>query len=205
VLRRLVPLTLLSATAVLVVPSTASAAPAEGPVGVSHLDSYYASASVPLPTGETAVATLLRYRYTGDMTWHDDVMVTLGTPCGGGQQLCGGTDHDSGEVADDQVVFGADLRAAGVTAPITLRSYDGATGETREISASLTFTGTGAISRTSYGSTNCAESGEPGCHSRREEATRAADVTVSIGNLAGTGTGTLFHGLDMDVTPPHAA
>jgi hypothetical protein len=57
----------------------------------------------------------------------------------------------------------------------------------------------------SYGSTGCVESGQRGCHSRREEASRDAEVSASGDDATGAGTGTLLHGLGMDITPPHVA
>jgi hypothetical protein len=194
-LRRLVPAVVLGG-AVVLAPDPASATPQTASVDVWHNEAYFVTAEVPIDDGQFAQLQLNRYRGSSDMSWHDDLMLSLGHPCGYSFCTDGG---GSATLSDSDLHIGADLGEATLDAvPVTITSSDG--GE-QTVLLSATVTGSGPITRSSYGSTGCMVSDGNDCHSRRQEATRDAVGTLQLGDDTFSGTGTLFHGLGQDVEP----
>jgi hypothetical protein len=120
-LRRVLPVA--AAAAVVLVPSSAWAAPASGPVSHFAYAGYFAQVDAQLPDGRTVHATLSRY-YGANHSVSDGFLdLTVGPPCdvaSTGQQCLPGASGFA-QLTGDQVEFDRGLTGASVEdGPLTL-------------------------------------------------------------------------------------
>ncbi|MPQ97373.1 hypothetical protein GB931_05425 [Modestobacter sp. I12A-02628] len=199
-LRRL-SLAVLLAVGVVLVPGSASAAP-QPPPSADTYTSYYGYASVALSDGRTAQVSLSRYRAGVRDPWRGFLYVVTTGACGSAWcPLVTG----SLELTGDQVRVDRQLQSASVTGvalPLGAAYLPGQpVGAPVTVTASLTFTGVGALTRDTYGGKVCG-SGEPCLHSLRVDASRAATAQLTLGTLTGSGDGALTRGWSLDVQRP---
>lgn len=207
--RRALPIALVAA-AIVLAPATASAGPQQSFAAVQPSESFYATTEVVLPDGRHAQATLGEYRSGIRGSWSGSLSLQVWeeVPCDQPWGCGGSRPSGYASLTDDQVQFTRNLsRAAAVDIPVTLTSASwgsgGYTQTTEQVTVSVVFTGTGAITRTADRGDVCGD-GSPGCLSLRTSADRAATATVTVDGGSGTGAGSLNHAAGVDIPLPNS-
>jgi hypothetical protein len=208
--RRLVPAAV-AAAAVVLMPGTASATPAQAPVENIFSAGYNANVQVVLPDGRYVEAWMGQYRGSSADGWYREIALTVHR-----QQPCGSftcwTDYAFGltTVNEDQLHFSRNLADVSLAeVPVTLESWTwdpelGGVSTSEEVAVSVQVSGTGPVDRDSYHSDMCMD-GERQCRSMRIDASRAATGAVTVDGGTATGSGLLTYGQGVDASAPKAA
>lgn len=198
-LRRVLPVA--GAAALILVPSSAWAAPASGPVSHFAYAGYFAQVDTRLPDGRTVYATLSQYYGANHSESDGFLYLSVGPPCdvaSTGQQCLPGASAFA-ELTGDQVEFDRGLTGASVEdVPLTLTTpahyvwNSGSTeavfvpATTEDVTVSLAFTGTGTIDRSAqHILADYCGADSTGCQSTGIGARRTADVTVTLAWASG--------------------
>ena len=205
-LRRLVPAALLAAVFA-VAPVTAATAqtPVNAPVDVSATTSYAAVGEAVLPDGQRVQVSLYHYRF-GSSAWQGDLVVGYPLTCSYESGPCSPyPPRGSVQLTGDQVHFDRSLAVASVhDVPVTLESRElgpdgGYLDHATTVVVSVTFTGTGPVTRSVDHGTVCG-SGDPCLFSGRVSGVRQADVSLTVDGVTGTSTGTMYADFGVDVS-----
>jgi hypothetical protein len=199
-LRRALPVAVAAAAFVLV-PTTASATPAQAPVENMFSAGYYATAEMVLSDGRLASVSLSEYRGASQDGWHGSLGLSVRRDANSWQAASG-----YAQVTDEQVDFRRNLGgASAIDIPVTLVTYGwGPTGPTQtkeDVIVSVVFTGTGDVTRETYRGDMCGDGGRT-CQSVRVGAHREATGELLVDGLTGTGVGSLSYGQGVDVAAP---
>jgi hypothetical protein len=210
VLRRSLPIASVAAAAVALLPGTASAVPGGAPVDNTFSASYSANAELVLPDGRHASVWLGEHRGASQAGWRGQLNLTVWSEYTCWEIYTCQEGYASGyaELTDEQVTFGRSLATASATdVPITLgtSSWDPETGEFRTsqetVTVSVLFTATGAVERSASHGKVCGD-GERECQSVRLYVNREATATVTLGDQAGVGGGSMSYAQGVDAAAP---
>jgi hypothetical protein len=207
--RRALPVAV-AAAALVLVPSTASAAPDQTPQTMVG-ESLYADARGSLSDGRQFLASLNEARTGpgGDRRASVSITLSPGQLCWPTTLCDAGTGHAWLELDPEDLDFDRNLDQASVeNLQVTLQRSVWAGGMTwtyveEEVQVSLTFTGTGGVVRDTYHGQTCGDgSGE--CRGTRVDASREATAVVVVDEATGSGPGRMFRGhyVDAGITYP---
>lgn len=161
-------------------------------------NSYDAYAQGTLADGRPVAVNLTEFRSQGNDGWTGQLFVQV-DGMGGYTALDG-----------SQVNFDRNLgSASAVDVPVTLQSWSwdpvsGPVTQVRQVTASVTFTGTGPVTRTNDHSPDCGD-GLGNCQaSVRVGAARDVAMAVIVDGVTGTGAGSMNydHGVDSAIRTP---
>lgn len=206
-LRRVLPVAA-AAAALLAVPSTAFATAPQAPVENIFAAGYYGYTDFVLPDGRHVSAGLSNYRGASQNGWSADLSLSVTSESCPEAGPCRETyAWGDATLTEAQVAFSRNLDgASAVDVPMTMFTPSSSSDflappDSEQVTVSITFSGTGAITRDSYRGELCGD-GSRVCQSHRIGADRDATVEVALDGQNFSGPGHLSYSLATDTAAP---